>query len=400
MRTFSLFALMLLVSALSTVQASPLAASKVLKSADFFTVVFPYDEALTEITSPNGEAERKTRQGILNTAIKHAMTILLVRVTGQKSFLISEAGQEILSNPRALLRTYDITPRVEEGVQVGQNIVLRFSEHKLRAALKARDVAIWPISARSTTLVMGSLVRKGQLLKLNQENMRYRLDIEFRDDALQMMLPISLPKSTQNWIFPVDPMRMLNRIQEVLVASDHDYLLSFKLLAKGGAKNRLVWNVYSDSGAVISHGEFEGENIQMLIQGMFEQVMAAYVEIDSQQALTINQFVLNVHNLFDATQIQALEKLLKSQMPMIRSSQLVSVQAGRAQFNVVYQGERKKLLKWIRSWQIANLMQMPATSNQIDVMINISYFAKESESTLLPKAEQAIEATQTTQGVQ
>ena len=398
MRTFSLFALLLLVSALSSVQASPLTNNKVLNSADFFTVVFPYDEAVQQAAAENGLDEKGARNSALNTMIGRGMNVLLVRLTGQKAFLMTETGQDFLSRPRAWLRTYDITPRVEEGVQVGQNIVLRYSERKIRKTLKAAEVSIWPIKSRSTTLVMGSLVQKGELLKLTQENMRYRLDVEFRDDAKLMMLPISLPESTSRWVFPVASSSVVDRVQETLARTDHDYLLSFKLITKGPSKQVLVWNVYSDAGDIILHGQFDGDNRQALMLGMFEQVMARYVEIDSEQSLSVNQFILNVHSVFDTKQIQAFEELFRKQVPMIRSSQLLSVQAGTAQFKVTYQGERRKLLKWILSWEQANLIQDMPDLGMIDVKINLDYFRQAPE--IDPEEALATELEQITQGVQ
>ena len=402
MRTFSLFALLLFISAFSTVQASPMGQTKLLNSADFFTVTFPYDDVLNQNADDMGSGT--ATRSALNVAIDQGLKIVLLRVTGQRSFLGSEAGLRFTARARAWLRTYDVTPRVVDGVQIGQNIVLRFSEQKIRAALKADAVAIWPLNGRSTTLVMGSLVQKGQLLKLDQNKMRYRLDIEFRDDAQQMMLPIELPTSSSGWIFPVDPVMTVSKIQETLIRTEHDYLLSFKLVVKDPTLNILTWYVYSDSGAVVSKGQLEGENGQVLLQDMLQQVMTAYVEIDSFQALNVNEFVLNVHNLFDSEQILAFETLFQAQDHMIRSLQLLSVQAGSAQFKVVYQGQRKKLLKWIRSWQIASLMHETEGSGQLDVKINIEYFSQPSGLALEQLTDainiEQLETEQTNQGVQ
>lgn len=391
MRSFSLFTLLLIVSAFFSAQASTVAQSKLLNSADFFTVVFPYDDLLDQNGSADATFNKNRARAALNQAITKGLKIVLVRVTGKSAFLTSEQGLPFFNNSRAWLRTYDITPRMEEGVQVGQNIVLRFSEQKIKAALIKSEVAVWPLKGRLTTLVMGSLVQKGALLKLTQENMRYRMDIEFRDFAKQVALPITLPESTDGWIFPVDPKMNVGQIQETLARTDHDYLLSFKLVQKGDSNYSMSWFVYSDSGEVIAENQMDGEDRLALIQEMLGQVMSSYVDIDSLQALNVNEIVLNVHNVFDANQILVFERLFKLETPMIHSADLLSVQAGIATFKVVFQGDYRKLAKWLRAWEQADFMEVTQDQQQIDMKLNHEYFTRTPSTELDSDMTQATE---------
>jgi len=379
MRSFYLIILLFMVSVVSSVQASLFSGQSPIKSADFFTVVMPYDDLDLVQTSAKNQVPLKNKGQVLDDLITQAMEVLLVRVTGQKSFLQSRVGKAYLQNPKAWLKTYDITPRMEEGVQVGKNIVFQFAQAKLKAEFSKRFVPIWPQSIRPKTLVMGSLVQGGTLVKLNQDAMRYRADVEFRHYSRQMALPIYLPNTSTNWVFPVDPSLTVSNIQETLARTDNDYLLSFKLTISHRSLPRLSWYLYANSGAVISSAEAKGEDQKILMQTMFDSVMAHYVQINSEKAFNVNQIVLNIHNVTQAEQVLAFERLLGSEHAMVKSFELGSMQADKIEFKIVTQSEYRTIRAWIQSWPQSMFIEDFPNSQQINIKINPTFFSQPSQ---------------------
>ncbi|MGM0540947.1 MAG: DUF2066 domain-containing protein [Pseudomonadota bacterium] len=386
MRSFRLFILMLSMSVIQAGQAAEKLGEKTpgidRSDAYFFTVVLPYDRDIDRSSAVSDKegvvktAPSKSAKGglqALDQAIALGMETLLVKITGQKSFLGSAVAKGYLKSPKYWLESYHIKPRTEEGVQVGQDIVLQFSAARLNAAFKNHRISIWPLEQRPKTLVMGSFLQKGELLKLTQDKMHYRVDIEFRDYPLQMALPISLPVSEDLWVFPVSPERSNSTISEVLLTTDHDYLLSFKLQALADSKYELSWYLFAPSGVVFAKGERRGAHQQPLLESMFEQVMQRYALFTEKHYSEAQEITLNVSNIVNTGQIRILEAQLKANQPMIKSARLLSIQSGLAQYRIEYQGDYQQIVDWIRQWQLTDFISQSQNLHQVDVKLNPNF---------------------------
>lgn len=387
MRSFRLFLLLLSMGVVQVAHATenPVEKRAVTQTGElsFFTVVLPYDQ-VDGVKSPNA----------LDQAIALGMQTLLVKITGQPRFLESAVGQAYLKSPRRWLERYEIKPRTEEGVQVGQNIELNFSAARLKAAFKQHRVPIWSLTQRPKTLVMGNFLQNGELSKLTQDRMRYRVDIEYRDYLTKMALPVTLPSSEQNWVFPVAPERTNTTIQEVLLTSGHDYLLSFKLQdlgaqALGDFKHELVWYLFAPSGTVFAQGTNQGPNKQALLQAMFGDVMQRYALFAEKGAREAQLITLNISNLFKIDQVQAVEAELAENSQMIKSVKLLSIQPGMAQFEIEYQTNYQTVVDWLRQWQKIDFVTQSEHLHQVDVTLRSSFHEPSaSESSTAEKNEQ------------
>ncbi len=371
MRSFRLFTLLLLMSVIQAGQAAENLGGKTsgIQSNDayFFTIILPYDYNVARSSAVKS-------QQALDQAMTLGMETLLVKITGQKSFLESAVANGYLKTPISWLDSYEIKPRTEEGVQVGQNIVLQFSAARLNAAFKNHRVSIWPLEKRPTTLVMGSFLQKGELLKLTQDKMRYRLDIEFRDYPRKMALPISLPESDYLWVYPVSPERSNSTISEVLLTTNHDYLLSFKLQVLGDSKYELSWYLFAPSGVVFAKGERRGTNQQQLLETMFEQVMQRYALFTQKNSSAAKNITLSVSNIVKVDQVQTLEAQLKANHPMIKSARLLSLQSGLAQYEIQYQGDYQKVVDWIGQWKLTDFVSQSKNLHQVDVKLSPNFY--------------------------
>ncbi|MDA3806949.1 MAG: DUF2066 domain-containing protein [Thiomicrorhabdus sp.] len=376
MRSFRLFILLLAMSVIQTSQA----AEKGTMGSSFFTVVFPYETfkgvpggGIKTPQSVNLTSTQKASQ-VLDQAITQGMETLLVKITGQKRFLGSAVAQGYLKNAKAWLVTYDIKPRMEDGVQVGQNIVLQYSAPRLTAAFKQHRVDIWPLAQRPKLLVMGSFLYKGELLKMTEDMMRYRIDIEFRHYPQQMALPITLPESAQNWILPQVPNPSNALIRTVLQKANQDYLLSFKLIKREASTYALVWTVFAPSGVVVTKGQITGGDRPSLMQAMFDQVMQRYALLAKQTNSDVQKITLNVYDLVNADQMQEIEMRLKANQAMFNSIKLRSIQAGLVQYEIDYQGRYQNVVTWLRAWQIIDFIGESNNLHQVDVKLNPNFY--------------------------
>lgn len=370
MRSFQLISVII---SLLFVQSAQSGDSALMPEA-FFTVTLTYDNAgMSSNASVKKTGKVTDSQNLLAEQARKAMQILLLRLNGREQLITSSIGQDYIQNAQNWLSSYNIRPRIEDGVNVGQNIELHFDPARLKKAFKVQHIKLWAANQRPKTLVMGTLVQQGRLVKLDQEILDYRVDVDYRNYPRQLKLPITVAENPSKWVFPVESAPSDNRVQELLIASNHKNLLSFKLLALENNQYELTWFLFADNGSTIAHNMVKGENRQVLIRTMFKAVMQQYVKLSAVENVRKNHVYLNVHGITYGHQVNQLEATLKKQQPMIRNAQLISLQADNVQFDIEYQGDYQAVLNWIKNWSKVRFGQ--ALSNQkIDVIVRPEHF--------------------------
>ncbi|MEA1987942.1 MAG: DUF2066 domain-containing protein [Pseudomonadota bacterium] len=363
MRSFNL---LFVIMSLLVVQQVQSADSAVMPES-FFTVTLPYDAVIQ--TSQKGN--ESINNDLLSTQTQKGMQILLMRLTGRKQLVASKVGQEYINNSKNWLASYYIKPRVEDGVAVGKNIELQFDSNRLKKAFSDQHIKLWAVTQRPKTLVMGTFVQQGRLEKLNQEILDYRVDVDYRDMPKQLGLPVTIPEERAQWVFPVEPNPSDSKVQEILVSTNQQNLLSFKLVALANGKYELSWYLFALNGSTLAQNESVGFDRQVLMQAMFEGLMQQYVKFSAVQNIRKNQLYLNIHQVAFGDQINQLEEELKQQQPMIRKVNLVSLQAGKAQFDIEYQGDYQNVLNWLKQW--SKVQFVDALSNQQEIDVNVRY---------------------------
>ena len=363
MRSFNL---LFVIMSLFVVQQVQSADSAVMPES-FFTVTLPYDAALQPVQKGNSVVNND----LLSAQTQNGMQILLMRLTGRTQLVKSKIGQDYISNAKNWLASYYIKPRMEDGVAVGKNIELHFDINRLKKAFSEQHIKLWAVTQRPKTLVMGTFVQQGRLEKLNQEILDYRVDVDYRDIPKQLGLPIAIPEERAQWVFPVEPNSSDSKVQEILVSSNKPNLLSFKLVAVANGKYELSWYLFALNGATLAHNQSVGLDRQVLMHNMFENVMQHYVKLSAVQNIRKNHLYLNIHQVAFGDQINQLEEELKQQQPMIRKVNLVSLQAGKVQFDIEYQGEYQTVLNWFKQWSKVQFVN--ALSNQQEIDVNVRY---------------------------
>lgn len=363
MRSFRLLTLFLLFSFVFSAYAQ----EDTEPSHDLFVVTFPYDG------DPSFEK-----------SLNEAMSLLLLRLTGERLFLSSRVAQAYLNNPKAWLKTYDIIPRLEDGVSVGKDIVYTFSAVKLRQEFRQRFVPIWPVLARPKTWALGVLIQGDREIKLDSNTLQHRLDADFRRYPQKMRLPVELPSDAikmlaRDWMLPEDTAQSAWMVQAMLREFPQDYVLNFKILLKGAEGNYLSWRLYNAQGDRVLDGVQSGQVITVLTRQMFDHVIAYYVQKSQtwsspEAGGEPAEIMLGIHNITQLEQVVFFENLLKEQPELVRSVVLVSMQAGRVQYRISTHMSYQTILDRIQHWPQTVLIEDDPANQAIELDIRSEFF--------------------------
>lgn len=312
------------------------------------------------------EASAQASDKISDEQVRQAMTELLVRITGQPVLLKNPIGQQFLAKGRSWLSSYNRVPVLQEGVKVGEKLRLNFDAKNVQMALSEIDFEVWPMALRPKTLVMGTLVQRGSLQKLDFASSQFRNDASIMTPAEKYALPISLPIKNDAWVFPVNPENNLTQIQELLLATDQNYLLSYKLVTNPDA-NELSWRVFAESGSVIAKGRLLGLDKQALLDQMVGLVMSRYVDLTRKKLLVQDRLRVNLLGVTDAQSLLEAKQSLQENLPTVTHFQLTEIEGSLAQFDIAFQGAYQDFLVWIQQSQTFEIVNESEALRQVDV---------------------------------
>ena len=354
----------LLVTFLSFIGLKPLmAAPNNLNSDDLFTIVESFDPTVSDV-------DQSIQKPDLDKKIQQGMRDLLVRLTGDSSIVSKEEVQPFVSRPKSWLRTYQFEPRKEDGVTIGQNLVLDFDAQRLLKAFQSAQIQIWPSSERPATMLMGSYLAAGNLINLTPENLGYRPDIDFRNYPKLLALPYVIAEKTEKWVYPVTggaiPAAMSAEINRMLTDTNQDYLLSFQIEQNIGQSMRLLWRLFDKNGSALGSAQISGSQLQPLMQTMFSRMIAAYSYTYRQNADVLNAALVSFDDLMSAEQLIAIESYLKAQKPKVHQVFLQEIVEDKALFEIVYQGNYNDFLRLVSTVENTILVSEDALIGQVN----------------------------------
>ncbi|MEA3404615.1 MAG: DUF2066 domain-containing protein [Pseudomonadota bacterium] len=389
MRSFILF-----VTILSFVVMKPLYAGQTnSNSFALFTIVETFDPEVSE----SGKVMQKPD---LDSKIQKGMRDLLVRLTGDHAILTSAEGESFIKGAKSWLSTYHFDARKEDGVTIGQNLVLDFDRQRLLKAFQAAQIQIWPKSERPATMLMGSYLEAGSLLKLNAEILGYRPDIDYRYYPTLLALPYRVADDVDSWVYPVGSSqvsaKMSQRIQEMLIQSGQDYLLSFQAEQNPGQMIKLYWRLFDKSGNALGSAKIEGKKLQPLMQTMFNRMIGAYSYSYRQSAGVLNVANVMVDQLTSAQQLIEVEAYLKSQKPTVHQVFLQEMVGAQANFEVIYQGRYTDFLSVVTSIESSVLVDESAITGEINLRLKGLGILPETQLIDLSKEFEGLKAQDST----
>lgn len=360
MRSFILFVTFLSFVMLKPLQASPTNSS----STQLFTVIESFDPTLSE-------AGKAVQNPNLDQKIQLGMRHLLVRLTGDSTILSRSEAQPFIKQPKSWLSTYRFESRKEDGVGIGQNVVLSFDSRRLLRAFQNAQIQVWPSSERPTTMLMGSYLSSGSLMNLNSENLSYRPDIDIKSYPRVLALPYKIADKSESWVLPSSKESEVvsEGVKAMLSAQQQNYLLSFQIEQNQGQKVNLLWDLFNNEGRVISRDQIEGDRVEGLIQTMFNRTIATYSYNYRQNAEVLNTTTVSFSSLMSAEQVIGIETFLKSKKPLVHQVFLQKLADDKVSFSVVYQGGYKDFLKLVTTVENSVLIDESALDGKINLRL-------------------------------
>lgn len=344
------------------VYAAPTLSDEAQQERSLFTLVESFDPEV----DASGQVVKSPD---LNYKIRLGMRDLLLRLTGDAALLQSQEGRAFMEDAKGWLKRYSFEPRKEEGVTVGQNLLLEFDRQRLLKAFQAKNIIVWPQKERPKTLVMGALLQQGGLLNLTPEALSYRPDIEFRPYPQLLALPFVLAANERNWVYPMADAASPAQVQALLMQAGADYLLSFRLEQNLQGRSELQWRLYNQAGQAVAFDSAAGAKGVALTQRMFDRLMAVYSDGYRQSASVLGAAVLGLNRLNSAEQLIEAERFLRAQRPTIHQVKLLALQGARAEFEVVYQGRYEDLLAAFMGIEGAELLEQSAVTARVELQM-------------------------------
>lgn len=351
----------LLVTFFSLVILKPVHASQTRSdSIQLFSIVETFDS----IISDGGDSVQTPN---LDQKIRIGMQDLLVRLTGDSSILSKAEAQPFIKQPKSWLSTYRFEPRKEDGVTIGQNLVLDFDSRRLLKAFQNAHIQIWPSSERPATLLMGRFKSSGSVLNLNSETLSYRPDIDFRSYPKLLALPYAIASKQARWVSPTEVDS--SAVQALLAQSQQPYLLNFQIEQQSGEAFHLVWTLFNREGGKVDSASLKGDALQPLMQAMFNRIIAIYSFSYRQSAGVLSTATVSFNDLMSAEQLIDIEAFLKSKKPVVHQVFLQKVTGDRADFQVVYQGQYEEFLRLAASVDNSVLLDESALTGEINLRL-------------------------------
>lgn len=327
------------------------------------------------IAMPLLSAEERQKSGVkvgLNEQLREGMKRLLVRITGSRSVLDDSAYDDFLRAPKRWLKQYYYQPVVEEGVTVGQQLVLEFDRQRLLNAFQKKGLIVWPLEARPALLVAGEYQVAGEKVLLDDEGIKQFLNLDYRPAAKAIGLPVvpfinadrSLSLEQLFWedenafnqrVVRLHALTQLYEVQGVVLFTlkrqpnpQHpdqasDYALTYELYDE--RFQQLPKTVLND---LIAPKTIIGFNLSELYEQMFVEVAEYFSQPYRQQAAVLGEVTLEIAGRMTPPRVFDLEKSLLALKPVLHGVKLQKVSANGVLFELTYQGDFEVMLEKIR----------------------------------------------------
>lgn len=322
---------------------------------------------LFEIKVLQEEGDRVQSDQAFERILQNAMRRVLIRLTGSEDILNQAEVADLLNQPKVWLKSYRYEPYEVEGVKVGSYLVFQFDKGRLYKTFQKHGWVSWPYRNRPTTLVMGSRMMAGTLVKLTAQNMEFAADMDFRHTAEQLGLPIELDSEGNIWVYP-EGQSHSQAVADRLQSSSADYLLSFQVESLITGRQHYKWQVFSRSGESVIPlvKDMEFNSVDAFYDQIFLTLIQAYSTSYRQQADFLGVVTLRFDGIHSADQITELEMRLKSIKPMVHQVKLVSLKGASAALEVDYQGSYTQLLERLQDLAFLKLVNDNALIGRVD----------------------------------
>ncbi|GAB6034802.1 DUF2066 domain-containing protein [Galenea microaerophila] len=345
------------------VQAAP---DSPIEQIDLYQIVLP--QAQSEEAPPS-----------LDDRLKEGMAKLLVRLSGNRQVLQNPAYHPFLQAPRHWLKKYYFRPRIEDGVQVGQDLVLNFDRERILKAFQQKGLMIWPYDLRPKLLVVGEFEVAGIKVTLDQQGLQQHLNLDFRPAASGLGLPIRLlnpstahpaPLSTLMWQTPQVFEQVLPKLKPLLAQNGVDGIVLLRLKRiqmPEGDGYQLTYELYDQKFEVLPKHTLNeivlpktltDSDLKKLYETLFSEVAEYFSAPYRAQASILGEVQLTVtpaslqhlqaKHAFTPEQVFEIEHVLQRLKPTLHEAKLTQLSAQKLQFDLTYQGQFERLVKVLK----------------------------------------------------
>ncbi|GEM_PF-5748647 len=372
-------------------------------TTDFYQVVLKLTPETSTETMPTSSAQQ------LNRYLKEGMSKLLVRLTGSRQVLKDAATQPLLKDPKKWLQRYTFQPRKEEGVVVGQNLVLVFDRQRILQYFQQAGLVIWPYHRRPHLLALGTYEVEGLKVPLDQRGIESHLNLDFRPVAEALGLPVDVPEeltpllpdeniegttdeTTSKVSVDISPLMWqslpefeskLSLLQTLLSNKAEEGVILFKLRSLGEGY-QLTYELYDKQfqqlpehslHEIVLPKTIQSQNLEKLYQQMMSEVVEYFSEPYRAQASVLGEVILKVQpdaskkTAWQTEQLFQTEKILAGLKPTLHDVKLTTLTSYEAQFEITYQGAFEEMIKLLTQRVPLYLIQADALTGVLQMQL-------------------------------
>lgn len=295
-----------------------------------------------------------------------AMEVELVRLTGSTDILHQDEAQPMLKQPKKWLKRYRYEAFEQDGVRVGTVLVFEFDKKRFYRYFQQQGLIVWPLTNRPLTLVMGSQLIAGSLVKLDESVLGYIPNFDYRKIGQKFALPVETADSNGRWVYPDSETENI-QIPDLMQMTSARFLLSFQVVMDLQGGESLKWQLFDRQGRVLMSEPLKEGAIQTQLNDIFLQLMSYYSAGYREQAQFLGSITLTVNNVNSLDKLTQLETWLTQQKPVLHQSRLNFVTQNQAVFELVYQGDYAKLIDKLATFPGVRLIEDDAIIGKVSM---------------------------------
>jgi hypothetical protein len=291
-------------------------------------------------------------QNKLDQYFTSALETLLVRLSGNPDITAHPHVRQLIAQPRAWVRHYQLVNRQIEGVVTGQDVRVDFNASGVINQLQQAAIPIWPQADRPQILVVGDWVQRGLRADFSSEGFSFRPDLDFRFYPNLVGLPNHYLSNASRYSelgFDPIPTSISNDQMGHLQASNnaitHLLILSAQVVGDVVQLRAHFYDLVNKQ--LLWEQVVLGEDFNSLVIEQFERILREessryYASVDTESELW-----LEIDMLPDAQALTRLEQHLRDERLIFENVRLIQVDGRAASFALRYRGHVAAALRSI-----------------------------------------------------
>jgi hypothetical protein len=293
-------------------------------------------------------------QSQLDSYFASATEALLVRLTGNLDVVAHPIARQLMAQPRALVRNYQLVNRQVDGVVLGQDIRVEFNSTRVISQLQQAEIPIWPLVQRPQILVVGDWLQRGLRAELSKEGFGFRPDLDFRSYPDVIGLPQQylegLTAYQINNLVPVPAklsIEQLRDLQRNFESTSHLLVLSAQVV---GDVVQVRGQFYElATGDLLWEQVALGEEFHDLVREVFQRILRDesaryYATLD-----LVTELWVQIDEIPDAQMLNDFEGTLAGNRLVFEQVRLIQIDGRAASFGVRYRGDATTAMRTIET---------------------------------------------------